>query len=634
MFQRLIITSLSFGLAVTLGFMWPDGLLGLLKGVGAAKDWLITELNITGHIALMFELGGATLALVLAVIGLTVGLLLRQLSSRFLRWSHLVVATLLPLVAHAVEWSLGLFTPALLVPVHELSDWLLTQLTSTWQVRLNLLGARELLEITIISIFLLLVWQGLKLVMRQFRRPTSTTTPSSGGSRRNAVMRIVSKLKRLVTLPWRLVFGSTTSGYEKKYTLLGWKRTGFWLGPLQAFLLFVLASLLVSFGGAWLVLLVLNLVNEPFFSNASVWWALFSGLCISFILLGWLVTERRSVPNNHVAVLEILGYAIPVYLEMGKYIIPFASVFSTNRDLVLGPVYETQESNLANPGLVFTGNVTVILDDEQTQGDMMQAIAADGAANTLLPTFRYTCNNPRQRLGQNQPIKDLNKASREVIRKIVGGSTSAPMMLYLQGAVAETAAGGEMIFIRTQRSSASTGVHMADLVVHKATRRPILEIIHPEDPDRDTIIKEFKQDVIEHGDEDMIRASCAKVANDVACDHKTMVVSTLFVGKAVAEALRENGYMFNGLPRISEIDTPEQVKIANARRAAEVPQRDAALADAETVHQQGKILQTAGLKGEDAAWAAFLRENPEAGQAIHISGSGAGSGVIVNTDKK
>lgn len=420
-----------------------------------------------------------------------------------------------------------------------------------------------------------------------------------------------------------------------KHSLLNWESEGYWWGPVQAMTYFVLVSVALAAGLSFLFLAALQLLNDDFFGRPAIWWSLWLGLSLSFGIVGWLFTERRSVPNNHVAVLELFGSALPIYLEMGEYLIPFKGILSTNRDMVQGPVRGSQEENSEQPGLVFVGTVTVMLDSEQADGEMLQTIAADGAVNKLLPTFNYTCIDPRKRLGRTDPIRDLNKACREVIRKAVGGITSAAMTAHLQGALAEVSAGGAILFVRTRRSNASGGVHGGDMVVHKATRKPLFEIVHPDMLENVSIKQAFRKKVLDNGDEQMLNAASAETKKKSdPYDHSTIEVSGLDVSHAVHQAFKENGYRMEGLPRISEIDTPEEVKRANAKASAEVPARAGALADAETVRQQGQILKQAGLQGQDAAAAAFLRENPEAGQFVYIAGPGKSSGVIVDTKKK
>jgi hypothetical protein len=228
-----------------------------------------------------------------------------------------------------------------------------------------------------------------------------------------------------------------------------------------------------------------------------------------------------------------------------------------------------------------------------------------------------------QRLGRNRPVKDLNEAARDAVRRALASTTTADQANDLQGAIAKMIAGKGFYAVRTRKSNAGSGVHGGNLVTDATTGRIICEVKDHQEEDAGAKEK-LAQVVMQKGAEALRDAAHNSVGQ----------LEPFFVNIASAfkRALAENGYVLTGEPRIGEIELPEQVSTAAANAAAEVPQRAAALADAVTALEAGKILASGndGLKGADAAWAGIARENPNV-KVVHIPGlSNGGGNVIIN----
>lgn len=416
---------------------------------------------------------------------------------------------------------------------------------------------------------------------------------------------------------------------------------GIWLGPITSLLVFGLLTFGISTTLAWLVhLFVLIPTNENFFGQPLLFWFLPTGIGLVFGSLPWIGHEYRVIPNNHVAPLKFLSALLNVHLKTGAHRIPYHPILlSSNRDNVVGDaVKETLEQSASDPGLMFVGDVTVHLDDEDGKSPKMRATAVDNAQVKIRPTFTYRCVSPLQRLGRNRPIKDLNEASRTAVREVTGGLTSARQINMMQGAIARVLSGQRAYFVRTRRSNAAKNVHGGDMVVNTANRRPIFALGNREFDQSlaNTLLKKIK----EEGDEFMLNQACGKSIDETDADGKvskrhdfdTIEVHSIHVADKYAAAFRENGYCIVGLPRIGEIEIPEKIINAADQAAAEVEERSAALATAETAVIAADTFVKGGMSKEDAVMVAAAKETPEAVRVLHVTGGNSNGGVILNAN--
>jgi hypothetical protein len=403
---------------------------------------------------------------------------------------------------------------------------------------------------------------------------------------------------------------------------------GYFLGPISAHFWFAIIILTISLGIALLMAGLVAPLNPDVFLRPVVFWTIVLGPAVIMNLTAWTFTKRRTVPNNHALPLKVLGRVINVMLINGEYRIPLYPFLAPNEDNVTGDVVEgSQENKDDNPGLIYVGAITVHLGREGQGGKgLMEAAAFDKAVVGIRPTMTYTCDNPVQRLGRNRPVKDLNEAARDAVRRALASTTTADQANDLQGAIAKMIAGKGFYAVRTRKSDAGSGVHGGNLVTDATTGRILCEVRDHQEENVDT--KEKLAQVV------MLKGTPAlrNAALNSAGQLEPFFVN---IASAFKRALAENGYVLTGEPRIGEIELPEQVSTAAANAAAEVPQRAAALADAETSRQAGLILTSneTGLNGADAAWAG-LAQNGNNVKVVVVPGLGQqnGGGVIINSN--
>jgi hypothetical protein len=403
---------------------------------------------------------------------------------------------------------------------------------------------------------------------------------------------------------------------------------GFFLGPVSAHFWFAAVILLISLGITLLMALLVVPLKPDIFLRPLVFWTIVLGPAVMMNLVAWTFTERRTVPNNHVLPLKVLGRIINVLLTNGEYVIPLFPILASNRDNVTGDEVKGSDEKSpekAKQGLIYNGTVTVHLGKEGEHGEgLMVAAAFDRANVKLRPTLSYRCTSPIQRLGRNRPIKDLNEAARDAVRQAIASTVTGDQANDLQSALAKMVAGRGFYGIRTRKSDAKSGVHGGNLVTDAATGRILCEVTHDTTSNPETVAKLIRE-VEDRGDEAMKKA--ARKGDDGPLEPFFAHVATSF-----KRALAENGYTLEGNPRIGEIELPEQVSTAAARAAAEVPERYAALAQAETSRRAGEVLAEGGnaLRGSDAAWAGLAIENPNI-KIVHVPNLGQGGGnVIIN----
>lgn len=218
MFARAILLTSSCLMIALLGYYFPNAILAALEAVGNLKSYLISSLGITGHLALLLQLSSAAISLLFACVVFINGIALKGIFTQFFRVKHIFFATLLPLLAHGVEWILGLYWPNLLTPVYELAQLLLDQIGQAWKVRLTLFGGRDLIETFILSVMLLGIWQGLIIILRRLfgRRKKVTvssppTSPKPSGWKGKA-MKLFGKTSKKTKIDLKKTSSGRTNG--------------------------------------------------------------------------------------------------------------------------------------------------------------------------------------------------------------------------------------------------------------------------------------------------------------------------------------------------------------------------------------------------------------------------------------
>lgn len=405
-------------------------------------------------------------------------------------------------------------------------------------------------------------------------------------------------------------------------------RPGVALNPITAHLAFAVCVMGIAVVIAGIFVLLIAPLNRAVFHQPLVYWSLLSGLVLLVNFGAWSSTEERNVSNNHVLPLKVLGMLINVYLTNGQYFIPFYPLLASNRDNVTGDVViGSEEGSSTNPGQVYVGTVTVHLGEEGKDGNgLMEAAAADNAVVKLRPTHNWRCNSPLQRFGRNRPIKDLNAAARNTHRRAIAETTTGDQANGLPDVLPGLVVGKHFYAVRTRESDATSGVHGGNLVAHKATGKIIFRL-KPEDSEEWE--NEVRSEVEQNGHEKMLEKARDAKTGDIA-------VFKVFVADGLRRALDENGYEQVGEPRIGELQVPKRVSEAAERAAAEVPERAAALAQAETSRLAGNQLLSkdgGGLSPQDAAMAGLAIENPASIRIVHIPGigqGGSGANVIIN----
>lgn len=192
------------------------------NGLASTLSWLDQTLAAaaenaepTGILKLIFQFAGEGFVVLWAIIAIALGLMLRSLvSNTIFRWKRIFAAGLIPLIAHTVKWALGLWWPALLVPVHSLTGKIYNWFSPETQIRLDLFHARDHLMTIILSFVLVVLWSLVAFLWRRFRgrkaaTPSPTPQPPSGNGKWSRFMSAIkSLLRRLGLFSNGLIFAS------------------------------------------------------------------------------------------------------------------------------------------------------------------------------------------------------------------------------------------------------------------------------------------------------------------------------------------------------------------------------------------------------------------------------------------
>lgn len=205
---------------LSLGIFFPNALAETLSWLDATLAALAENAEPSGTLKLIFQFAGAGFVVLMAIAVIGIGFTMRQfVSQTFFHWRHIVTAGLIPLLAHAVKWGLGLSWPALLVPVQQLADQLISWFAPATQVTLGLFQARDHLMTIFISLALLLLWSLATFLWRQFRgRKASAPSPSPqlpSGNKWSKIMSIFTKPLNLVRKKVEPIFSKTKNLFRK-----------------------------------------------------------------------------------------------------------------------------------------------------------------------------------------------------------------------------------------------------------------------------------------------------------------------------------------------------------------------------------------------------------------------------------
>jgi len=363
---KLILQLIAAGIILAIGIFFPHALAASLNWLDAVLATMADNAEPTGTLKLILQFAGAGFVVLMAAIVIGAGFTMRQFVSQTLfRWRHIVTAGLIPLLAHAVKWGLGLYWPALLVPIQQLADQLISWFAPATQVTLGLFQAREHLMTIIIGFVLMLLWSTTTIIWRRFRSHNAATSspspqtqsPAASGQKGDIMKTIFNWLGWLLKLPFRLL-----------WKVIKWPFThDIVLGPISWSIILVVIACTVGYGvsvgiswlGDWTVQNQ-NLTQNPFTGWVQI--LIMSLVAIVFLQPEWdeaNAIKVFTVPGPSLgAQVTWIGMVTPFILETGSYL-------TLGRLLGFGwlPIDPSEKDGKVTPRTIATKDGFIILGD-------------------------------------------------------------------------------------------------------------------------------------------------------------------------------------------------------------------------------------------------------------------------------
>ncbi len=320
---KLILQFIAVSIIMAIGIFFPHALASSLNWLEAILATMADNAEPTGTLKLILQFAGAGFVVLMAIIIIGTGFAMRQfVSQTFFRWRHIVTAGLIPLLAHAVKWGLGLYWPTLLVPIQQLADQLISWFAPATQVTLGLFQARDHLMTLIIGIALMILWSTIDFIGRYLTRRlkaravSSSTEPLAQSSNKwsTPMKKLMRGLWRLVSFPIRKVKELLTEDII--------------LNPISWSAILIGIAALVAIGISFGLLLLGNwaVQNQYLTQNPFTGWvqSLIAGLLITTFLQPEFDESNNikifTVPGPSLgAQVTWIGTVTPFVLETGSY---------------------------------------------------------------------------------------------------------------------------------------------------------------------------------------------------------------------------------------------------------------------------------------------------------------------------
>ncbi len=198
---KTLLQLLAAALLLAIGYFFPNALANTLTWLDAAGASIADNAEPTGTLKLILQFAGAGFAVLMALLVIAAGFTMRRfVSQTFFRWRYVLTAGLIPLLAHVVKWGLGLWWPALLVPVHTLTGGVYNWFSPETQIQLDLFNFKGHVMTIILSLVLVMLWSFVAFLWRWFfgrkavAPPPSIQPPApSGNSKWSKIMSIFAK---------------------------------------------------------------------------------------------------------------------------------------------------------------------------------------------------------------------------------------------------------------------------------------------------------------------------------------------------------------------------------------------------------------------------------------------------------
>jgi hypothetical protein len=193
---------------LAVGYNFPNALADTLSWLDATIASSADGAEPTGTLKLILQFAGAGFVVLMTSFVIALGFTMRQfVSQTIFRWRRIMIAGLIPLLAHMVKWSLGLWWPALLVPFHTLVEVVYNWFSAETQIQLDLFNAKGHLMTIIIGLALVMLWSLVTFIWRRFRgrkaaapSPTPQPPAPSGNSKWSRFMSAIKSFVRRLGL--------------------------------------------------------------------------------------------------------------------------------------------------------------------------------------------------------------------------------------------------------------------------------------------------------------------------------------------------------------------------------------------------------------------------------------------------
>lgn len=592
MFARFIIILVSSLTAAFCIWFAPDAFRAVLRAGTSLSEAAMSQFNIQGHLALLFEFGNVGLTLALAALTFMVGALLRVLFGHYFSWWRVTTATTLPLLAHVLKWMLALWWPSALAALLRWSEWALTQLGPVWYARASALGARDLIDTFLLAMVILIVWRGLHFVLRRLfgrRRPVAVPPPPSssprpqptkpGPTRRSTMLKSLKK-----TSGWLWRKAKSVAVWTKKVLVAklqpdedfhGWR-----FNPVEWNLLFrpvasIAAALLVTLA-LWAVITALTWLLGGQQRLPTWFWGLIPlavGI-VSFVVEP--TPEAESVPETkYLAMVTWLGMPLPIYRVTGTYAW-LGTVLGFGRTRKTTPEFTDEK------GFIKAGPVPFKVwnrADSENPDAVIKAPAKNRAEIESTLTLILEAEDPRKLLDSDDPELDIGDRARQEYRELVARfvDTDIPSL----GEAIETLLKGG--YLLTAFISHSTGGYKAGAMVRDHGDDPVFQVFDHK-PTEDEIAT-FTARILNEAQPAM-RTLVSKVSESGGME---VEVNRVHIERPVTEVTDSVGLR---LKRVTMGDIVLSDAVTEAANAAssEADQRAAQLASADTIKAARKAL--------------------------------------------
>jgi hypothetical protein len=435
-FAKILLQLLAAAILLVIGFVFPSALANTLSWLDATLASLADSAESTGTIKLILQFAGAGFSVLMTALVITTGFAMRQfVSETFFRWRYVLTAGLIPLLAHVVKWGLGLWWPALLVPVHSLTGVVYNWFSAETQIQLDLFNFKGHVMTIILSLVLIMLWSLATFLWRQLRRRQGQPQPPAPTGKWSTIM------SNYLLKPVQWAWGKTKFAVTK---VRSWfrknpapnpqppaptkpketqqrRQRGIHLGPVTIW--FFLFGLMAGLAALPVIPIF---VGRYFLGNGGPHDLKLLLLCISGLaLIGiTLVSSKNmsSIPTAKMAALTILGSRVRIYLHEGNYFIDLDNWFLGRSHKVMMPFTDPD-------GLISDGDVPFSLWDssdlDPNKGPNLTIglNALHGAAVKLRVTLLSWVYDPVALLSPSDASLLLGDSGRKALRSASGKFT-------------------------------------------------------------------------------------------------------------------------------------------------------------------------------------------------------------------